>query len=117
MSIHLAADNMPGTSLCRYYFCNWINMGEILFQPAAQVVQSRFTDRCPDKSILGTFTMAHGKMFTIPAVLRQPILFIKTEFLLLLRKNSCVQFSLLDIAQMIFGVDKMVAGINLAVVF
>jgi len=64
----------------------------------AEVVQPRFSIGRLDKTVLGTFTVAHKKHFAFPAVLRKRILLVPSEFPLLVRGYEIDQWCFQDVS-------------------
>ena len=92
-------------------------MMEEVFESCAKVVQTRIAVRCGDKAILGTFAVTGEAHIAIQAVLRQRIQLVLAKFDLLWRSHQLDHVLVLDIAQKIVGFDKMVARVEIAIVF
>ena len=98
-------------------FLKRINVMEKILEPGAQVIQPRFASGRRGKAIFGTFAVTGKVHITIPAILRQGISLVPTEFHLLRRGHQLTHMGVLNVAQVVRRLDKMITGIQVPVVF
>src|ERR1017187_4681812 len=90
---------------------------EIFLESPAKIIQARLAIGRADDPVLRTFTPAIREIGTLPAILRQSLVFGVTEFHLRPGKHLAVERAILDVAQTVLGIDIVVAGVNAAVIF
>ena len=83
----------------------------------AEVVQPRLAIGREGKTIFGTFALAGKAYFTGAAILRQQIAFIGSKLLLLRRVGHFIESLSVNIAELVLGGNKMVAGVKVAGMF
>ena len=87
------------------------------FVAGAKIVQPRFSIRSFNKSIARTFAITGEPYVTLPAIARQGALLDISELPLLLRRYQLYHAPLFNISWKDLGLDKMVAGIEVTVMF
>ncbi len=92
-------------------------MGEKSFQTRAEVVEAVFAVRCSGKSVFRTSPVARGKNLAIAAVSGERIPLVAAELPLRRVLEHFHERSLADIPDAVLRVDKMVAGIEVPVMF
>jgi hypothetical protein len=94
-----------------------VNVLEEGFVTGTKIVQPRFSIGRLNKPVTGTFTIAGKLYFALQAVLRQGVLLRVSELSLLVRRDQLYQVLFFDIAQKKVWLDKMIARIQVAVMF
>ena len=80
-----------------------------------KVIQSRLSVGCTCKTVLWTFAVAGKQPFALPALGGERLLLHQSEGLLPFSVHHLHQCILMDVAQFIFGENKMVARIYVSV--
>jgi hypothetical protein len=83
----------------------------------AQIVQPILTIGCFDETIFGALAVTGKAYFAFPAVTGQCSFLVLTKLDLLRGGEQLDQMSFATVAQLVFGLYKMVAGIEIAVMF
>ena len=87
------------------------------FVPAgAQVIQPRITSGCGAEAVLGTFAVACKAHLAVQALPGQSVKFILPEFLLPVAGDQFNHVGVRDVAQVVIRLDKVIAGVQVAVV-
>ncbi len=82
-----------------------------------QVVQPVIALRCVQEAVLRALPIAHVPDLAGPAVGRQGLKFGLPENTLLLTLEQLDQWGLADVPHPVCGIDKVVAGVEVSVVF
>ncbi len=90
-------------------------MDEKLFQARTQVIQSLFTVRRLDDAVFGAAAIAHAQYFALPAVARQTRPFFLSEVALSWILDHFREGLLVDITDLVFRQNVVVARIKIAV--
>ena len=93
-----------------------VNVVPELQQSTAQVVQPGFAVVCADQAVLGAFAIAGERICAFPALSGKGVELVEAEFLLLLGEDHSRTGSLHDVAELVFGIDVVIAGIQAAIV-
>ena len=88
-----------------------------LFHPRAEIIQARFSGLSPHQPILGAFTPAELQVGALTAILGKLVTLIKPETFLPVRIRHGAPMRIADIADPIRGIDKVVTGEHVAVMF
>ena len=81
----------------------------------AQVIQPRLAIWRSQESIFGTLPMAGKADVAFPAIARQRIQLVLPKLKLFIRADEIDHVVLLDVAEQVLGLDKMVARVQVAV--
>ena len=91
-------------------------MVEELMIALAEIVQARFSLGCDGKSVLGAFSVAGKEEFAFLALFGKGALLVLTEGLLAFAIHHFHERLLVQISELEFGEDEMVARIDIAIV-
>ena len=86
------------------------------FKPFAKIVLSGLPVARDGKPILGAATVAKVPHFAILALLCEQVAFVITELALLRRRHHLQESRLMDVAEKVFRLNEMVAGVEITVV-
>ena len=92
-----------------------VNVVKKILIAFAQVIQPRLAIRRCNKSILGTLPVAGEADVAFPAIGRQGIQLVLPKLLLFVRADEIDHVILLDVAEQVVGLDKMVTRVKVAV--
>jgi hypothetical protein len=92
-------------------------VGKKSFIARTQVIQPGFSVRRLEKSVFRTFAIAHGFDVTFPAIAGQCVRFGPTELPLGRTFKQFDQSCRLYISQAMFGINVVITGIKIAIVF
>ena len=106
-----------GMQLLRHEFHRAVDMRKEHPVSLAQIIQTRLTLRSYSKPVFRTFTPAREKDRAFTAVFRKFFLFITSKLSLSFTINQLSERNCQDIAQQVVPVDKMIARVNIAVMF
>lgn len=95
----------------------FVHVMEKSFEPSTEIVETWLTLWRRQKPIFGTAAVTGKADLTGPAVAGQRIQFLLSKALLLGRRDQLDQRGLQNIAQPVSRFDKVIAGIEIAVVF
>ena len=112
---HLGA-RAPALHQLAHHPHHGLSVGEEQIQSGAEVVLSRIAIAGLGESILRTSPVTQRLYFTALALRRERVALVIAELALLGRGNKLHQVSLMDIAQLVAGLDEVIARINIAVV-
>ena len=82
----------------------------------AEVIETGFSLRCRHKAVLRTFSIACEAHIAMAAKSGQRITFCTAKLLLLVRLNQRCKRIIHNVAELVLGIDIMIAGIHVAVV-
>jgi len=91
-------------------------MHEEQFKSFAKIVLSRLSVARDAKPVLGAATVAKVPHFTVLALLSEQVAFVITELTLFRRRHHFQKSLLMDVAEKVFGLNEMVAGVKVPVV-
>ena len=93
----------------------WGHVAEEFPVAGAEVVEARLSVGRAGEAVLGTVAVAGEEPFTLLALAGQGVVFGLAETLLAFAVHHLHQCLLVDVAQFVFGEDKVVARIDVAV--
>ena len=94
-----------------------VNMLEEGFVTGTEKVQARFSIRSLNKPVAGTLAVAGELHLALPAVLGQRVLLVLAELPLFIQPDKLHQSLLADVAEKKLWFDKMIARIEIAIMF
>src|SRR5208337_2057106 len=94
-----------------------INVLPVLLEAAAEIIQPRLAVAGANQAVLGTFTITGKKVSTLAALTWKRVELVEPELALLLGEDHARTRSLQDVAELVFGIDIVITGIEITVVF
>jgi len=113
---HDGSHILPATEQVSHEPHGEIDVVEEILVPGTEVVEPRLAIGGGEEAILGASSMTGEAHITVLAVERQRVALIGPELALLRRGHQLQHMFLTDVAQQIVGLDKMITGVEIAIV-
>lgn len=95
----------------------WINVVKEVLIGGTKIVQPCLSVWSLEKTMLRALSIAGKSYVAFPAHAGKQVLLVATEFRLLLRADHLLQVDFRDVPEFVFGVDEMIAGIEISGMF